>query len=76
MHVLSTAFLAPVQPSGFESGLLGKTTNTETSRSGISEEGGGRDKRVGSSRAASHCAASAFVGIFCEAFVAGLPPRA
>ncbi len=34
MHVLSTAFLAPVQPSGFESGLLGKTTTEDTGQEG------------------------------------------
>jgi hypothetical protein len=28
MHVLNTGFLALVQSSGFESGLLGKTTTT------------------------------------------------
>ncbi len=75
MNVHSTVISEPVAASGCRYRYLGKTT-TETSRSGISEEGGGRDKRVGSSRAASHCAASVFVGIFCGAFVAGLPPRA
>ena len=42
----STVISEPVQSSGFRYGYLGKTTKTETRRRGISEEGGGRDKRV------------------------------